>query len=84
MKLRVPLSISIPLSCDKSRKQVLLAALKKHRGRLEMQETAMSLPAANETSTDAALVAPFSELNGIFTIKEDERTSLKAFLHGRF
>lgn len=40
----------------------------------------MSLAAAMEVSTDAAVAPISSELEDIFTIKEEQRTALKAFL----
>lgn len=39
----------------------------------------MNLTAANEISVDAAVTAVLSELDGIFTLKEEQRMTLKAF-----
>lgn len=45
----------------------------------ETQETTASLVAAKGISEDAGVVAVRSELDGIFTFKEEQRTPLKVF-----
>lgn len=43
----------------------------------------MSLAVAKNTGVVAAVAALLSELDGIFTLKEEQRTALRAFLGGQ-
>lgn len=47
-----------------------------------MQEATANLAAVQENRVDAAVLAVVSEQDGLFTIKEEQRTALKAFLRG--
>lgn len=48
-----------------------------------MQEAIASLAATKEISLDAAVAALLSELDGILMLKEEQRTTLRAFLVGK-
>lgn len=52
-------------------------------GEEELQEVTSSLAAATDISMDAAVEAFLSELDGVFTLKEEQRPTLKAFLGGK-
>lgn len=43
----------------------------------------MGLAAAKEISTNAAPAAVLPELDGIFALREEQRTALEAFLGGK-
>lgn len=49
----------------------------------EILETTASLATAMKTGIDAAVAAFLSELDGIFTIKEETKTAKEAFLNGK-
>lgn len=66
------LSSELPVICDKTTQQLLLAALKnlkKIRQRRKQEATA-SLDAAKKISVDASVAEVQSELDGIFTLTE--------------
>lgn len=66
--MRILFSIFVTFYCDQSKKRLLQAALKKE----EAQEVAASLAAATDFSMNAAKVAVLSDLDGVFTLKENK------------
>lgn len=60
------------LSSDKTRKQSLLAALKKE-DKEEIQDASANLAAAEETSVIAAVALFLSESDFIFTLKDKKQ-----------
>lgn len=74
----------LPFSCDESREQLLRAALKNYRGRPKRNRGSDCEPAGTkEIIMDAAVASVLSELGGIFILKGEQRTALKAFLNGK-
>lgn len=57
--------------------QLLYAGLK-----IQKRNTGSDLAAVQENRVDAAVFAVVPELDGLFTVKEEQRTVLKAFLRG--